>query len=150
MTAIRSHEVSLLDTAGALTREWFVCYFPRRPYYWFAKYLEPGFRHVELARSYRYGPDLGDVLWLRMISNFESLNAEIEYGPDPPWAGQEGVTVQKVTAVLPLGKLRSWFEIGPQTCVEMVKQALGINAFFVRTPFQLYRYIRRRNGVITR
>jgi hypothetical protein len=36
------------------------------------------------------------------------------------------------------------------TCVEVVKYALGIKKFFIRTPYQLYKYLLKHNGVIVK
>ncbi len=145
----KSAELSLLDTSNAKIRDWYVCYFPRVPHYWFAKYLKQGFRHVELARPIQYGPELSDTIWLHVIPTFETLDAEVSLDPTPPWVRCPSATIQHVRVAKRLNKLRSWWDMGPPTCVEYVKAALGINAFFVRTPFQLYKYIAKRGGVIT-
>lgn len=149
MTATKYPEVSLLDTSGMKVREWYVCYLPRIPHYWFAHFWKQGFRHVELTRPLQYGPGINDVMWLNVLPTFETLDVEISYDSRPPWVKMRGVTIQKVTAVQPVGVVRSWFDIGPITCVEIVKCALGIKSLFVRTPWQLYRYIAKRNCVIT-
>jgi hypothetical protein len=148
-TGIKYPELSLLDTAGCKVKEWYICYLPRVPYYWFAHYWKQGFRHVELTRPIQYGPGIRDVMWLNVCPTYETLDVELSYDPTPPWLKLPGVTIQKVTAIRPLGRVRSWFDMGPPSCVEIVKHALGINAFFVRTPWQLYKYISRRNGFIT-
>lgn len=88
-------------------------------------------------------------MWLHILPTFEMLDAEVALDPTPPWTRCPESTVVKVTASRPLGHVRQWFHLGPMSCVEIVKNALGINAFWVRTPYQLYRYINRRNGVIT-
>lgn len=140
---------SLLETDGKKVREWYVVYHQRDAFYWFTKYLKPGFRHVELARPLQYGPAVSDVAWLHVLPTFETLDVELATDPQPPWVRCPKSTCQKVTAIRPLGKVRQWFHLGPISCVEIVKSALGINAFWVRTPYQLYRYIQKRNGVIT-
>lgn len=144
----KNAELSLLDTAGAKIRDWYVCYFPRTPYFKFAHALKQGFRHVELARPVRYGPELSDTVWLHVIPTFETLDAEVSLDPTPPWVRCPEATIQRVRATRRTGAVRSWWDMGPPTCVETVKAALGINAFFVRTPWQLYKYIDQRGGVI--
>lgn len=129
-------------------RDWYVVYHARTPYFWFAKHLKQGYRHVELARALQYGPGVSEVAWIYLLPSFETLDVEFTTDPRPPWVKCPGSVCQKVTAVRPLGKVRSWFDIGPPTCVEIVKMALGIRAFFVRTPWQLYQYIQKRNGVL--
>lgn len=142
-------ELSLLDTPGAKVRGWFVVYHARIPQRWWMRYVKQGFRHVELARPISYGPALSDVIWLHVLPTFETLDAEVALDPTPPWVRCPQSAIQHVRAVRPLGRVRQWFHIGPFSCVEAVKWALGINSFWVRTPYQLYRYIQRRGGVIT-
>lgn len=139
---------SLLDTAGCKTVEWWVVYHERPAFHWWGRKLHPQFRHVELAREWRFGPGLLDVMWLQMIPTYETLDVDLCTDPSPPWVRCPKSTCQKVTSVRKLDSIRSWFDIGPFTCVEAVKVALGIRAFWVRTPYQLFKYIQRRNGVI--
>ena len=143
-----SRELSLLDTPELMVREWHVVYHPREAYRWWGKHLNPAFRHVDLMRPLYYGPGISDVMWLRVLPVYELLDIEVSLDSRPPWARFPEATVQKVTAARKLDSMRSWFDAGPQTCVEVVKMALGIRAFFVRTPFQLYKYIKQRNGVL--
>jgi|SRR5580658_1785619 hypothetical protein len=144
----KSAELSLLNTVGCKVVEWYAAYFHREAHYWFTKYLKPGYRHVELTRPLYYGPGLEDVVWLQLLPTFETLDVDLCTDPRPPWVRFPSVTVQKVTAVRPLLAVRSWFDVGPPTCVEVAKAALGINAFWVRTPWQLFQYIQKHNGVI--
>lgn len=141
--------LSLLDVPGVKIREWWVCYLPREPFYWFAKYMKPGFAHVELARPIQYGPGLSDTIWLHLIPTFETLDAEVSLDPMPPWVRCPQATIQRVCIAKRLRAMRSWWDMGPPTCVEYAKAALGINAFFIRTPYQLYKYIAERGNVIT-
>ena len=131
-----------------MVREWHVIYHPREAHRWWGKHLHPAFRHVDLMRPLSYGPALSDVLWLRVLPSYEMLDIEVSIDPRPPWTRFPQATVQRVTAARKLDSMRSWFDLGPQTCVEVAKMALGIRAFFVRTPFQLYNYIKQRNGVL--
>jgi len=140
--------LSLLDTEGLKVREWYVVYHHREAYYWFTRLLKPGYRHVELVRPLQFGPGVSDVVWHHLLPMFEMLDVELSTDPRPPWIRCPSSIVQKVTVARPLLSVRSWFDIGPTTCVEVVKMALGIRAFWVRTPWQLFRYIKKRNGVL--
>lgn len=139
---------SLLDTSGLKVKDVYVVYHCRENVRWFFRGLKYGFQHVELAQPIYYGPGLSDVAWLHTLPTFETLDVELVTTPDPPWVRCPASTVQRVTAMRPLGSVRQWFHIGPITCVEAVKWVLGINSFFVRTPWQLFRYIQARGGVI--
>lgn len=140
--------LSLLDTPGLKTKDCYVVYHPRNAHFWWTNRLKQGFRHVEVAQPIYFGPGLRDVVWLHILPTFETLDVELATTPEPPWVRCPGSTVQKVTATRPLYAVRQWFHVGPISCVETVKMVLGINALFIRTPFQLYRYINRRGGVI--
>jgi hypothetical protein len=87
-------------------------------------------------------------MWLVFRPNFEVLENHIEFDPTPPHIKYPGVTIVPVKVLVKSWKVRSWFQIGPPTCVEAVKYALGINSFCMRTPHQLYKYLKRRNGVL--
>jgi len=76
------------------------------------------------------------------------LEVELDHDPRPPWVKCPDSAIQKVTASRRLFSIRSKFEMGPFTCVDTAKAVLGIRAFWVRTPWQLYRYIQKRSGVI--
>lgn len=140
--------MSLTDTAGFRYFEWTVVYYPRQPHYFWSRWMKQGFRHCELWRPYRYGESELDVGWLRVTPTFEILEAEIDSNPTPPALRFPGCTVQPVKILSKACKVRQWFHFGPISCTEYVKAALGINNFWVRTPYQLYKYVARKNCVI--
>ena len=141
--------ISLLDlTSDKRFAEWYVLYYHRKAYFWWQKYIKQGFRHCELWRPYKYGNNNLEVVWLRVTPTFELLESEIDFDPTPPWIRWPGATAQKVQVLARCFKVREKFHFGPVTCTETVKNALAINAFWVWTPWQLYRYIKQRNGVI--
>jgi hypothetical protein len=145
---LHSEKISLLDLVGYRSNDWYVVYRARTPYYWFTNLWKQGFRHVEVMRPISYGPGLNEQMWLCVKPNFEFLEVDIDCDPTPPWIRDPACTVQRVTAHRKLNTIRDIFFIGPQTCVEVVKACLGIRSFWLRTPYQLYRYIKKRNGVI--
>jgi hypothetical protein len=87
-------------------------------------------------------------MWLVLRPNFEVLHSHIEFDPTPPWEKYPGCTVMKVQVVIKNWKVRQWFHFGPMSCTEIVKFALGINSFWIRTPYQLYKFLKRRHGVL--
>lgn len=137
---------SLLD--GYRYFEWTVVYYPRVPHYFWSAWMKQGFRHCELWRRYSYGDSVSEVGWLRVTPTFEILEAEIDTNPAPPETRFLGCTVQPVTILSRAHLVRQWFHIGPVSCVDFCKAALGINSFWVRTPWQLYKYVKRRGGVL--
>lgn len=141
--------VSLFDlTPGVRYFEWTVVYYPRDAYFFWANWLKQGFRHCELWRPYKFGPSENDQIWLRVTPTFEILEADLEFDPRPPWVRFPGVTCQRVQVLSTARKVRQWFHAGPISCTELCKNALGINSFWMRTPYQLYKHVERAGGVI--
>jgi hypothetical protein len=72
---------------------------------------------------------------------------QVEAHEHPPWKllnPEVNPTFLEVRRVVTLGKIRSPFHFGPQTCVETVKSLLGIRTpWWLRTPYQLYRFLRK-------
>jgi hypothetical protein len=141
--------VSLLDlTPDIRLIEWTVVYHPRTPHFFWSHWLKQGFRHVELWRPQPYGEQPEQMLWLVLKPTFEVLESYIDCDPTPPWNRFPGVTVQKVQVLSQAYKVREWFAFGPPSCVETVKNALGINSFWTRTAWQLYKFIERKGRVL--
>jgi hypothetical protein len=116
--------------------------------YWWNRWLKPGFEHVAAWREYRYGPRPYDVMWLK-VDAFAALTlAEIVFEPEPPWVKDQSMTVVHTRVARYAHKVRETFTIGPFTCVEHVKALLGIRRFWLRTPWQLYKHIRKHGKVM--
>lgn len=140
--------LSLLDTANRHVNHWYVVFSGRENDYWWNRWLKPGFEHVSAWRDYRFGPLPTDVMWLK-VDAFAALTlAEIVFDPTPPWVKDQSMTVVRVRVARFAYKVRETFTIGPFTCVEHVKALLGIRKFWLRTPWQLYNYIRKHGKVL--
>lgn len=130
--------ISLLDTPDAyLVDVWVVFYEhpPERRLSWMWKLLEPGFSHVEVWREDRGA-------WARADTCLEFLNLEVHL--QPPWEVIPHARFVHVTRLVPLGKIREPFMVGPVTCVELAKAAIGLRAPLVRTPYALYKHLTRK------
>jgi hypothetical protein len=101
--------------------------------------LKPGFRHCFLALN-----DGRHWLTLDPLATFTELAVQ----PVPAdfdlagWYRANGLTV--VEAAMVRGHCRP-APLGPFSCVEALKRALGIHDRWLLTPFQLYRHLRRRS-----
>lgn len=105
---------------------------------WLWSLLKPGFQHVECWRQ--AGKD-----WIRLEPCFEGIVLE-PYNHRPqvqPWVPGCDPTFLQVRHEVPKNKMHTPFALGPLTCVEIVKAALGVHAPFVRTPWQLYKLVRK-------
>lgn len=140
--------LNLLDSAGKDVVEWYLHYTNSPMQHWWTRPLKDGFQHVQMYKSVHYGPGLTDRLWLHVDPGMEHIDTRVDFNPVPPWERGATATVQYVRSAVTLKKVREYFFLGTFTCVEVVKAHLGINAVFVRTPWQLYNYIRARNHVL--
>jgi hypothetical protein len=141
-------KVSLLDTAGKVAASWYAVYMNRENPRWWNRFLKDGFQHVQLWRRVQYGPAHTDAFWLVIDPCLEFLDAGVVFDHTPPWHSDKTLTVQRVVTLCSNKQVRDWFHIGPITCVELSKAGIGIRSFFVRTPWQLYKYIAARRGLI--
>lgn len=140
-------DISLLDTPEQLTAQWHVVYMKGERQSWVIKNLKPGFQHVMLWRPIRYGPLISDTMWLVIDPTWSMVTANVTFDK-PPWQHDAALTVQRVSTIRPQWSLRSKFHVGPFTCVEVAKACLGIRAWWLHTPWQLYQYIAARNCVL--
>lgn len=132
--------ISLLDTTGMWVTDWYLVFRNLPPEgktsrLW--RLLKDGFEHVELWRC-----DRG--IWLRIEPCFEII--EVEAHERPPWEMipvELKPTVVRVQRTVPKGKLREPFFVGPWTCVDIAKAFIGLRAPFARTPWQLYKRLKR-------
>jgi hypothetical protein len=122
----------------------------RRRHAWWVNRLKPGFRHVQIWARFTFGPDEADCLWILMDPGLEANRLGIAWSIKAPWLSDPSMTVQEVSSTFPLDVMRQMFFIGPVTCVEHVKAFLGISAWLVRTPWQLYNYIEKRGRTLSR
>lgn len=99
--------------------------------------LEPGFDHVEIWKQLGNG-------WMRINPTVEFLDVEVYLLP--PWVlidADEKVKYMRVQRSIPKRDWRNVFHIGPIDCVELTKAMLGIKGFFIRTPYQLFKFLKR-------
>ncbi len=101
--------------------------------------MKPGFQHVEIWRR------ISTNLWVRCDPTVELIDVQL-YG-SPPWRVLERLnpTVIRVRRIITKGRWRERFHIGPVSCVELAKAFLGVSGFFIRTPLQLYNFLRKEN-----
>ena len=109
---------------------------------WWLRVLKPGFRHVAVAIAdgvgvegyVFYNPLLNasELAWIAGSEN--SVKAKMQAGGF--------LVVSTKTQEMPKKPLA----IRPYSCVEGVKRALGVNAPWVFTPYQLYKLLMKRTN----
>lgn len=101
--------------------------------------LKPGFRHCLVATKksghWILCDSLAHQLHLDVISGRDSIDLEF-------WLRSEGYQVVRHQVRNALPRVRFF---RPFTCVEAAKRILGIEAIWVLTPWQLYRYLNKLN-----
>ena len=100
--------------------------------------FKEGFRHVEVWK--RVESAMG-IVWLRFDTAIELIQFEIHVRPPQEVLAHLNPTVIRVQRRVPTGFMREGFFFGPITCVELTKAFLGVRNFFVRTPWQLYKFL---------
>jgi hypothetical protein len=128
---------SILDTDNR-PRQYAVVFHSVKREGWFWRMLKPGFQHVQIWLSLTEGQ------WVQLDGCLEGLF--VTPRETAPWfevEADEGVTILTVQRPPLPAKVREPFHIGPITCVDLAKAVLGIRAPFVRTPYQLYKYLKK-------
>lgn len=108
--------------------------------FWFSRFLQPGFRHVFIC--VRDGGQWIRIDGMRGLPEVAVLTDFDIYCSEP---GFEVLEVNAYRAERPLFLMAG-------TCVGLVKAVLGVRAFNVLTPYQLYKYLKRsvKHGFIVR
>ena len=126
---------------------WFVAFKPAgaiaRPRWW-TRALHAGYRHCLAARQE------GEHATLVLDHTGTRLRAELVPVPIGAFLRglQDHAACWVLMVALPMaGAAVAWLR-PPMTCVELVKAALGIRAWWIVTPRQLARHLRRRLGAL--
>lgn len=130
-------------------RRYFVVFAQRvtRQHYWFDVFTRPAWRHCFVMwqpHDVGFKPivTLEPLVW-GILSNFS-------YGILIEEAVARLLTDDRITVVVELdvsleGRV-PFFLIGPRSCVNIIKSMLGIYAWRVQTPRQLFKYLIKRGG----
>lgn len=129
---------SLLDTADNFPVEWWLIYGKTERSQWWNSFLHKDFQHVQAMRR-------DGSIWIHFAPHCEFLDIKILRTDANPWQLFPGHKIQRVVMLRKEGILRSPWHTGAITCVELVKALLGIRAWYVRTPRQLFNYCRRHS-----
>lgn len=128
-----------MSLAEPFRRYYVVCAEAIRPHWW-VRFLRPGYRHCYLLV-------FDGAVWLYVDPVMDRTRVAIldYYEPEHPaaWIEDPSARVFETTPEDHGGWRAPWV-VGPLTCVEQVKQFLGIRAFWIFTPWQLAQYLRRK------
>lgn len=140
MPWLRASHASLVDTIGRHPVDWFLVYSDMDDArHWLARLLKRGHQHVLALRR-------DGALWIAIHPHFSFVDVQLIRNDLTPWQLYPGRVIQHVTAM----RVNRWnsgaLHVGPLTCVTVVKALLGIRAWHIVTPWQLFRHCRRVYG----
>lgn len=117
-----------------------VIFRPRRGRPWWSRVLHPDFGHCGVWLS-------AGEFWFEAHSLSRGLEFGLHRGIEPREVVrlhlENGATVVAECEVI--GHPTALRLIAPFTCVEFVKRAIGVRAWWVVTPYQLFKYLKRAN-----
>jgi len=142
VTWARARPTSLLEATYASPAEWYLVYSDFQAPHWFARFLKPGFQHVTAIRR-------DGRLWIEVNLNVSYADVNVVRSDTCLDELHPSCVIQRVLAYRPMTRFRYPWIVGAVTCVEFCKALLGIPDFALWTPYQLYRYIEARKGVLT-
>ena len=100
--------------------------------------LEDGYQHVEVWSQQT------DGVWIRVDPCIETIVTDVLLeSPAEALRTDLKVSLLSVRRLLKKGRVREPFFFGAFTCVELAKAFIGVRAPFVRTPYQLYKFLRK-------
>lgn len=106
--------------------------------FWPWLFGRPGFRHCLVAVN-------DDRAWMVIDprSNTVDIRAEVDADYDlAAFYRLQGFTVVEAQTAGARRRYPVWFF----TCVEAVKRILGLQGWWIWTPYQLYKHLEKRNG----
>jgi len=113
--------------------------------HWFQYPMQSGFRHCYLIHWDGYS-------WFRVENTYGYLHFKelvlledyVVQGVDiSNWFRSKGHTLVKVDLAKRSDSIRTPWLFTPNTCVELVKNFLGIGSWSIITPYQLFKYLRK-------
>lgn len=109
---------------------------------WFSRFFAPGFRHC-------YVLIWDAVVWLYVDPTLSHQRVLIldHYEPNHPrdWVFDTTATFVEFKPDIDEKRFRAPWVVGPLTCTEGAKSLLGIRKFWLFTPWQLCKHLRRLN-----
>jgi hypothetical protein len=129
---------SLVDTWDKSYTEWFIVFEHGDMPYWWAKYLQSGFRHCWALRWDGFN-------WIAYHPKLGHTDIEIL-----PYGSYEDIEIiskaNNISAIIRAKVWRDSLQIRApwptvSTCVEQIKAILGVRKWFLFTPFALFNYL---------
>ena len=122
--------------------EWYVVFCGSDSTHWLIRNCRKGFQHAYAVRL-----DCSGYYWMIVQPNVSHIDIEMKPVKDYPTVESlmyNESTIIPVTAKIDISKVNS--TLGINSCVDVVKRLLGIKSYFVHSPYQLYKYLRRNDG----
>lgn len=125
-----------------ITEQWFVIFEHANKNRWHHRYLKPGFHHCYAMKKTEAGK-----FWI--VVNPQWSHVQLDYRmvdtfPEPrDYAGDYCKIIEFQAKIDPM---KTTCQLGILTCVDILKKFMGIKAFKVQTPYQLFKHLEDHNG----
>jgi len=103
------------------------------------RFFKKGFKHCFIILRTPFGWATIDPLYLNTDINF--YDDEDHKTSLPEWFSGQGCVVVHTQTMQPQYKIQM---PGIYSCVESAKKIIGLNKFFILTPWQLYKYLNKK------
>jgi hypothetical protein len=131
---------TLLEFEGERYIDWYVVFGNTGERHWWNHILKQGFQHCWALRRQ------GD-LWIIFHTGLGVTETYAAMGElEDVVRFVDDRVIIRVSGWVDTLRIRVPWVVAPQTCVEQVKSLLGIRAFWVLTPYQLYRHLGGADG----
>ena len=130
-----------MDDSPATVEDWHIVFTKSRLKHWFIKRLPRSFQHCYAVRE-----SAGGQFWIVLDSRSSHLQAELYAKSEYPYIRQlcnersGDCVILPIRARIDIKQNRWTFCIF--NCVEVCKSVIGVRAFWVWTPYQLYKHLR--------
>lgn len=125
-----------MDKVERISEDWYLIFTGSKLEHWLMPFLQPSFKHCLMVRE-----DAG--LWQIVSRAHCYLNVETKFVDDYPHIRQlyPNAVILPVTTSIDPDKPQ--YHLGINSCVDVCKGLLGISAFWIFTPWQLYKHVKR-------
>jgi hypothetical protein len=122
-----------------VVEDWYVIFAPTRTKHWIYRFIDPYFQHCYMVKE-----DLG--LWVIVDSKSCHTSVTTELVQDFPHIRLLCPNSIIIPVQVRIDIAKDKWHLGMNTCVDVCKGLLGLNKFWIWTPYQLYRYLYERRG----
>lgn len=122
-----------------ISQTWYIVFEDTIKKHWYTRYLKKGFSHCYLMQKSDGGFfwNITNPVWSHVLTE----NRLVKTFPSPrDYAGEYATIVEYSPMIDPYNNVCI---LGINSCVDVIKRAIGLKIFLIFTPYQLFKYLRR-------